>query len=360
MKRQTPKPDTLLTLAIFLLVIFGVIMVTNASAPEAQRVFGDKFFFAKQQLLWATLGILGFIFASFVKYTLWQRLALPLFLASLVFLILVLIPGIGIQALGARRWLEAGPIIFQPSEFAKLTLVFYISSLLGRDKSRLLAFLIATSLAVGFVVLEPDLGTAIVIAGTALAVYFASGASLFYLLFILPIVLLLGLLFIIISAYRRERLLTFLGSGDPLGSSYHIRQVLLALGSGGLFGVGLGQSRQKYLFLPEATTDSIFAVIAEELGFFGATALILLFGFILARMLKIARGAPDEFSQLAATGIASWIGIQAVINLAGMVVLVPLTGVPLPFISYGGSSLFAALFGAGIVVNISKHQVLKK
>jgi cell division protein FtsW len=168
-----------------------------------------------------------------------------------------------------------------------------------------------------------------------------------------------GLIFF--SSYRRERLLTFLNPGrDPLGASYHIRQILLALGSGGLWGLGLGQSRQKYEYLPAVMTDSIFAVIGEELGFIGGAAILLAFLFIIWRGFKIAQGAPDRFGQLLAVGITAWIGLQALINLAAMVALVPLTGVPLPFISYGGSSLVVTLAGMGILINISKYRVVKK
>jgi len=209
--------------------------------------------------------------------------------------------------------------------------------------------------------MEPDLGTTVVIITSGLVVYFASGASLITLLGFLILGLLGGLGLILSSPYRKGRLLTFFNPGrDPLGESYHIRQVLLALGSGGLWGLGLGQSRQKYEYLPAVMSDSIFAVIAEELGFIGGALILLAFLLIVWRGLKIGLGAPDRFGQLLAVGITAWISLQALINLAAMVALIPFTGIPLPFISYGGSSLVVALAGMGILVNISKYRVVKR
>jgi len=206
------------------------------------------------------------------------------------------------------------------------------------------------------IMFQPDLGTALVVGGTAMTQIFVSGISIFYFLGALLIGILASFVLIITSTYRRDRLMTFLEqTHDPLGKSYHIRQVLLALGSGGLFGVGLGASRQKYLFLPEAATDSIFAVVAEEVGFIGALIILFLFVAFIIRGLKIANNAPDKFSQLLATGIVAWIGVQIFLNIGSMVALTPLTGVPLPFFSYGGSALTMVLVAAGILLNISKH-----
>ena len=211
-------------------------------------------------------------------------------------------------------------------------------------------------------ILEPDLGTAVVIISTGFLVYFFSGAPLLVITAVGITGLLTGSALTLSSAYRRARLLTFFNpTADPLGSSYHIRQILIAIGSGGLLGLGLGQSRQKYAYLPEATTDSIFAIIGEEIGFIGAVLIIGLFLLIIYRGFTIARSAPDRFSQLLAGGIISSLALQTCINLASIVALVPLTGVPLPFISYGGSSLITHLAGIGILLNISRstHNPIK-
>jgi len=211
------------------------------------------------------------------------------------------------------------------------------------------------------IMLQPDLGTAVILAATGLVVYFVSGGSLFLISLAGLFGLLSGAALIFFSSYRRERFLTFLNPArDPLGASYHIRQILIAIGSGGLFGVGLGQSRQKYEYLPEATTDSIFAVIAEELGFVGAISLLVLFLLVVWRGMRIAKEAPDDFARLLAVGITAWIGFQALVNLSAMVAIVPLTGVPPPFISYGGSSLVLSLTAMGILVNISKQRIIEK
>lgn len=215
--------------------------------------------------------------------------------------------------------------------------------------------MLLSGIVLGLVVLEPDLGTAVVITTTGFLVYFLSGAPLFALIILGLTGFLVSLILILSSGYRKARLLTFFNpTQDPLGTSYHIRQILIALGSGGLFGLGIGRSRQKYAYLPQATTDSIFAIIAEELGFLGAAAVIALVLLVMYRGFKIASHSPNRLGQLLAGGITSWLGLQAFINLASMVVIVPLTGVPFPFISYGGSSLFISLTAIGILLNISR------
>jgi cell division protein FtsW len=232
----------------------------------------------------------------------------------------------------------------------------YLAKVASKGKNTL-AYFLPLAVVAGLIMLQPDLGTTMVVATLGLSQIFVSGVNLLH--FAGAIVAgglgVIGL--ILVSPYRKERLLTFLQmERDPLGSSYHIRQVLLGLGSGGIFGVGLGASRQKYLFLPEASTDSIFAVIAEELGLIGAMAIIILFGLFIYKGLVIAMRAPDAFSKVLATGITAWIGGQAFLNIASMVAIVPLTGIPLPFISYRGSSLVTILFACGILLNISKFS----
>ena len=274
-----------------------------------------------------------------------------------VSLVLVLIPGVGAKLLGARRWISVGPIFFQPSEPAKFGLILYLAKLMSKKEASILYF-VPLAIISALVMLEPDLGTTLIIVLAGAVQIFVSEINLLHFTAVGILGGLATLLLTVTSSYRKERLLTFFEQiSDPLGRSYHIRQILLALGSGGLFGVGLGASRQKYLFLPEAGTDSIFAIIAEEVGFIGAFLLISLLGFYVIKAIIIAKNAPDKFSSFLALGIAAWIGIQVILNIGSMTALVPLTGVPLPFISYGGSSLVMIMFATGILLNISKYTI---
>lgn len=355
LRNQKPRIDRKLFAATILLVIIGLIAVLDASPVQSLNVFGDKFHLFKNQLIWSFVGFAALIISSKINYKFWQKLATPLFFFVLVSLILVLIPGIGVQLLGARRWISLGPIFFQPSEFAKFGLILYLAKFMSKKKASILYFL-PLVLVSFLIMLEPDLGTTMVIVLTGAIQIFASQINLLHFGGIGILGGLAVFLSVMISPYRKDRLLTFFEqSSDPLGKSYHIRQILLGLGSGGLLGVGLGGSRQKFLFLPEASTDSIFAVIAEEVGFIGALGLIFLLGFYVFRALRISKYAPDSFSRFLALGIGSWIGIQVVLNIASMTALVPLTGIPLPFISYGGSSLIMIMFATGILLNISKQ-----
>ncbi|MFZ5366435.1 MAG: putative lipid II flippase FtsW [Patescibacteria group bacterium] len=360
LKSQTQKIDRLLVFLVVGLTLFGILMVYDASVVTAFRDFGDKYFYIRQQIFWAILGLGALFAASKFDYRRLEKLAPILMFMTFIALVLVLIPGLGVKVLGARRWLTFAGFSFQPAELTKLTFVLYLSFLFAK-KPKFLPFLVSLGILSILIMLEPDLGTTVVLVASGLSLYFVSGAPLFSLVLMAVLGILTGLSLIFSSNYRKERFLTFLDiSRDPLGASYHIRQVLLALGAGGLWGLGLGASRQKYEYLPEAMTDSIFAIIAEELGFIGAIVLLIVFLVIVFKGLKISQEAPDRFGQLLAVGITSWIGVQTLVNLASQVALVPLTGVPLPFISYGGSSLVVALSGIGILLNISKQRVKKK
>ncbi len=335
-------------------------MVANASVVEAMRDFGDKLFYLKLQIQWAALGILAFLIFQKLDYRRLKFVAIPLMIFTLISLVALLIPGISPRVMGAKRWLGFSIFRFQPGELTKFSFVLWSAAYLCK-KRKFIPFFVLLGLIIGLIMLEPDLGTTVVVAASGFAVYFGSGASLWQILLVAATGLLGGVGLILTSSYRLKRVMTFFDpSTDPLGASYHIRQVLIALGSGGLLGLGLGQSRQKYEYLPAVTTDSIFAVIAEETGFIGGMLVLICFLILIWRGLRIAKQAPDDFGRLLALGIISWIGIQALINLAAMVALVPLTGIPLPFISYGGSSLVLALTGMGILTNISKHGVVKK
>ena len=356
LRNQKQKIDKKLFLITVLLVIIGLIAVLDASAPQAINVFGDKFYLFKNQLVWGLVGFIALLISSKIYYKFWGKIATPLFIIVLVSLVLVLIPGIGASLLGARRWISVGPLFFQPSEFAKFGLILFLAKFMSKKEASIVYFLplVLVSLLIMF---EPDLGTTMIIVLTGAAQIFISQINLLQYSGVGILGGLVVYILILLSPYRKDRLLTFLEqSTDPLGKSYHIRQILLGLGSGGFFGVGLGASRQKFLFLPEAATDSIFAVIAEEVGFIGAFGLIALFVFYVFRALKIAKYAPDDFSKYLALGIGSWVGIQAILNIASMTALVPLTGIPLPFISYGGSSLIMIMFATGILLNISSKS----
>lgn len=358
LRRQSGGFDRLLFVLIIALTLIGLFFVADSSTIQAQSSFGDKFFYIKGQLAAAAVGLCGFLASIFIPLRFWEKLAIPLFLVTLVLLFLVFIPGIGINVLGAKRWINLAGFNFQPAELAKLTLLLYLARALSRE-TKLIPFFLATLLFTGLIVIEPDFGTASVLMLTSLTMLFMSGASIFLFMVLFPVAAAAGALLVWFSGYRRERLLTFLGQmSDPLTSSYHISQVLLAISSGGILGVGLGQSRAKYLFLPEATTDSIFAIVAEEFGFVGALLFLSVFILIVARMFRIARTTQNPFGKLVAAGVAAWIGIQAFINVAAMTATLPITGIPLPFISYGGTALVIILIASGIVLGISRSEAV--
>lgn len=352
---QEKKVDIWLLTTVFILVVFGLIMVYDASVVQAFKDFSDKYYYIKQQLIWVILGLVGLTLFSIFDYHNLRTLAPFIFFGSLILLLAVFIPGLGVAAGGAHRWLNFGYFSVQPAEIVKLTSVIFFASLFEK-KPRLMPFILIVILicvVVGF--FQKDLGSTIVFLLTSLLIYLISGASLIYFLSFIPLAILGFIFFVSFSVYRKNRILAFLDPfTDPQGFSYHISQVLIALGSGGLFGLGLGQSRQKFEYIPEVTTDSIFAVIGEEFGFLGAVLLILLISYLVYRGLKISENAPDNFGKILSFGLTGWLGIQAIINLSAMVSLIPLTGVPLPFISYGGSALLANLVAVGILLNISK------
>ncbi len=354
-KTDRHKPDLILLFTSITLLLFGLLMVYNASPVTALRDFGDPFYLARLQLIWVAVAVVAGITAYKINYEVLEKFA-PLFILGAVILLLsVFIPNVGVEIYGARRWISvAGIFSIQPAEFAKLAYVIYLASWLSR-KLRLGPFIFVTAAISAIVLLQRDLGTTVVISATGLIVYFLAGAPLAHFFTLVPAGFLVAAIFILGSEYRRARLFSFLNpTSDPQGAAYHINQILIALGSGGLLGVGLGQSRQKYGFIPEVTTDSIFAVVGNELGFIGATVLVILFLIVVIRGFQIARYTSDKFGKLLSVGISAWLGVQTFINLAGIVALLPLTGVPLPFISYGGSSLVSVVVGVALLLNISK------
>ncbi len=351
--------DLQLLFIVMALVTFGLIMVYDSSVVQALTDFKDSYYYIRQQLIWVGLGgIMAFLLANY-DYRKLKILAIPLLLFSFLLLIAVFIPGLGVEGGGAHRWLKLGFATIQPAEILKLTSVIYLATIFEK-KTRLGPFLLLIgAVTIITAILQKDLGTSIVFVLTSAIIYFISGGSIIHFLLAIPPAVVAFFTLVITSEYRSKRVLAFLDPfSDSQGFTYHISQVLIALGSGGLFGLGLGQSRQKFEYIPEVSTDSIFGVIGEELGFFGGVILISLFILLIFRGIKIAQTAEDSFGKILAMGLTSWLGIQAIINLSSMVALMPLTGVPLPFISYGGSALVANLMAIGILLNISKNSNL--
>lgn len=355
-KVNKPPFDKTFFYLILTLVSIGLVFIADISAPQALNIFGDKFYFLKNQLTWAAIGLSAMVVISNIHYSFWKKLAVPFFFVAIIMLIAVLIPGISLKALGARRWISIGSLNFQPSEVVKLGLALYLAKVADSNIKKPLAFFLPLIIVCGLIMLQPDLGTTLIVALIGVVQVFVSGVPIAYFLWSMLAGLVGVIILIISSPYRRDRLMTFLQVGsDPLGKEYHIRQILLALGSGGLFGLGIGQSKQKYLFLPEASTDSIFAAIGEEIGFVGAFLIISLFAFFVYKAYKISVNAPDQFSKVLAIGIMAWIGGQTILNISAMTALTPLTGIPLPFFSYGGTNLSMILAACGILLNISRY-----
>jgi len=341
-------------------------MLSSVSTAVAFDKFGDSYYYFKHQLLFGVIpGLIILYILSRLNYHRWRKFAFPLLIITIGLLIAVFLPGIGFQLKGAHRWISLGGILFQPSEIAKLTFLIYLASWLESKGERklkdveggFLPFIFTLGTVMLLIILQPDIGTTGIIVLISLVVYFIGGGSLKHLLWLTMAGT--GMLYFLIkiAPYRTARFTVFLHPElDPQGIGYHINQALLAIGSGGWLGLGLGHSRQKHLYLPEVIGDSIFAVMAEELGFFITLGLIALYLYLAIRGFKIARLAPDRFGKLLAAGITAWIAIQAFINIGAMVGLLPLTGLTLPFISYGSSSLVVFLAAMGILINISKHS----
>ncbi|MBP7774391.1 cell division protein FtsW [Candidatus Woesebacteria bacterium] len=339
------------------LVLLGCIFVLEASSAESLTTFGDQFFLFKKQVVGAALGIGVFILAALIPPKLIIKYGHLLYIGALSGLVAVLIPGVGMKLNGAQRWLSLGGIVIQPVELMKLGIIAYLTQWLGTHQ-KLKSFIATLFFPVVCVMLQPDLGSVLLLLGMSLSLYFAAGGKLKQLFQLAGVGIPILLILILISPYRRERLQTFLNpESDPLGASFHMRQITLALGRGGWFGQGLGNSSQKFAYIPEASTDSIFAIIAEEVGFVGSLTIIgLLVGYCAFAYAQTAHRLKDPQLQLLAIGICSWLLVQILLNLASVTGLVPLTGVPLPFFSYGRSSLIMILCAAGILYRLSKES----
>ncbi len=361
--RVRGRQDFILLVAVLSLLGIGTLVVFSASAPGALYALGTPYHFIERQLVWAALGIGLMVVTAHIDYWRYIRGILPLFGMSVLLLIVVLVPHVGREINGSRRWLALGPLIVQPSELAKLSMVMLFARLFSLHQDRIgdfwrgvLPHLTIAMLIFGLVIAEPDLGTTVALAGTFFVMLFVAGARSRHLLGLGASALPLLGAAIVAAPYRLQRVTTFLNPWkDPLGAGFHTIQGLLALGSGGLLGVGLGASRQALGFLPEAYTDFAFAVLGEEMGLLGTISVVVLFLILAWRGYRIAMRAPDLFGSLLATGITTMIALQAGINIGVVTDTLPVTGITLPFISYGGSSLVLSLCGVGILLNISQH-----
>lgn len=364
MGKSKAAPDFLLIAVTLVLLSIGLVMVYSASSAGAANKFdGDSFYFVKRQIMFAGVGIIAMFFVMNVHYWTWRSWAKAAMLICFLLLIIVLIPGIGTARGGARSWFGIGAFSIQPSEFMKVALIAFLAKYLSEHQKIVTSFkkgfvpsLILVFLAFGLIMLQPDLGTGTVLVATCMTMLFTAGARIKHFV-IMGLVGLLGFAGLIISApYRIKRITSFLDPWqDQLGSGFQIIQSLYAIGPGGLLGFGLGQSRQKYQYLPEPQNDFIFSIISEELGFIGASFVLLLFCLLLWRGIRIALGAPDLYGTLLATGFTSMIAIQVMINIAVVIGLIPVTGITLPFLSYGGSSLTLMLVSVGVLLNISRY-----
>lgn len=375
------KPDSIILIFAIMMAIFGAIMIFDASVFQANTVFHDQFYFLKSQLVWLVVGIIPAVLVYFWDYRKILKLAFPALIITVVLLVLVLVLGEALN--GSKRWFAIGSLPkIQPAEFAKITLIMYLSSWLAKRDYKykdfksalregfiknLLGFLAILGTVAVLILLEPDLGTTMILCMTCFLMFIMAGedkthtlASVSVLLLLVPVAALAAIL----EPYRLQRVMTFMSLlftgkvADPQGSGYQMQQILIGIGSGGIFGTGFGQSRQRFGYLVENTafTDSIFAVILEELGFLGGTIIIIAWLVFLWRGLKIAMGAPDKEGKLLAAGITIWLVLQTLLNIAANVGFIPLTGMPIPLVSYGGSSTIVSLIGIGILLNISKYS----
>lgn len=348
------------------LVIFGLIVLMSATGPVAFQRADDSLYYVKRQLLSGVMpGLVLFAFFAVIDYKILKKLA-PFFLfATFALLLIVYLPGIGVTVGGARSWVSLGPVQFQPSELVKLTFLIYMAAWLSERadgkahdlQEGLIPFMGLLGAVSLLLIIQPDTGTMAVVAGTVMVMYLASGAPLMW--FVGLAALGVGVIAFLVktSPYRAARFMTFLHPElDPQGVGYHINQAILAIGSGGILGLGYGKSRQKYLYLPEVEADSIFAVMAEELGFLITILFVLAFACLVWRCFKIALECRDSFGSYLAIGIGAWLGIQALVNIMSMTGLMPMTGVTLPFVSHGGTSMAVLLGAMGLIAGIPRHS----
>jgi cell division protein FtsW len=356
--------DTVLFTAVAALIGIGLVMVFSASSATAYAEHGDIAYYLKRQLIWLAIGLAGAYACYRVPYQHLRRFAPWLLLVALVGLALVFVPHVGLGVNGGRRWIGTPSLSIEPSEFAKLALVIYLAAVLSARGERITSLVrglfplcVPVALMAVLVLKEPDMGTASLFVFTAMAMFFAAGARLVHLAAVVLVTVPFAALTVLATPYRRARIFAFVDPWkDPLNTGFHIVQSLLALGSGGLFGVGLGASRAKFFYLPEQYTDFIFSVLGEELGLIGTLVVVALFVTLAYRSIRIALAAPDRFGFFLAIGCAAMITIQAFVNIGVVSSSWPVTGVPLPFISFGGSSLVVNLIAVALIANVGRHR----
>jgi cell division protein FtsW len=360
-KPERKDPDFIIFLVVIILLGFGLVMVFSASIVPA-NYRGDIYYYLRRQGVWAILGLMGLFFMTRFNYWKIKKLIIPIIVLNFVLLLLVYVPGVGWTINNAQRWISIGGQVFQPSEYTKMALIIFSAWYLSKPEVKMSNFFKSSmiplaAMGISFILIldQPDLGTAVAIAAATFLIIFVAGMPLWQIGIMGLIGGPVGYYLAMSKPYRRERILSFMDPwADPLGSGYQIIQSLLALGPGGLLGAGIGHSRQKFLYLPEPQNDFIFAIIGEELGFIGTFTVLLLFFILVWRGFKVALHAPDTFGSLLAVGITGMIGLQAILNIGVVSGSLPVTGINLPLISAGGSSLFFTLTSIGILLNISR------
>jgi len=362
--KKSHKPDYFLISVIFVLTVAGLIILASASSELGRIKFGDSYYFLKHQIIFGlSFGILGFLVAYFVPYKSYKYASFAFLIFSIILLALVFTE-LGVASGGSSRWLKLGPVIFQPAELVKMTFIIYLAAWLSNLKMNrstdfwtgFMPFILISGFIAALLILQPATSTMMILMGTGMVMYFISGARLVHITSVILIGLIILGLIIWFTPYRLQRVTTFLNhEKDASGAAYQINQSLNAIGSGGLFGVGYGRSTSKSSYLPDPISDSVFAVVAEELGFAGSGVLIMFFGLFVFRLFWLAKNLRDRFGQLILVGFGSLVAFQSLINMGAISGLLPLTGVPLPFISYGGTALAVFLTLGGISANISKY-----
>lgn len=361
-KKGEHEPDKLFMVNIGIILIFGLIMLSSASAVVSYAQYGNSYHFFLRQLMWVLVGGGVLFVLSNLDYRILKKYAVLFLFISIGLLLLVFVPGLSAEYGTSRSWIVVGGFSLQPAEFVKLAFMIYLAAWLARRKGKLeklgegiIPFLVILGIITVLMLAQPDLGTLVIIAISALMVYFVGGGRIVHLFTFSIISILLLVLVINLHSYQMERIQCWLNPQlETGGKCYQVNQSLIAVGSGGFLGEGLGQSKQKYMYLPEVSNDSIFPVIAEELGFIFSCLVLFLYMSLFWLGIKIAKRSPDDFGKLLTVGIVSWIMIQAMVNIGGMINFIPMTGVPLPLISYGGSSIVATMAALGVVINISK------
>lgn len=361
--KKSNNMDFTLLITVLILLAIGVAMVFSASSISSQVKYDDKYLFLKSQGSYALLGIVVMIFLSKFNYKLLGKFAPAMVLISFLLLILVFVPGIGVKANNAWRWIEIGPMRMQPSELAKFAMILFMAKSISNKKEKIRTFfqgvvpyVVLMGMYCILIILEPNKSMAIIFVLITFTILFSAGAKLWHLAIWGAPLIPAGAYILMKDKYSLLRLTSYMDPwADPLKSGYQAIQSLLALGSGGIFGLGLGNSRQKFFYIPEPQNDFIFAIIGEELGFIGTFAILVLFLLLIWRGIRIAIHAPDSFGCLLAAGIVATVGIQVILNIAVATVSIPTTGVSLPFISSGGTSLLFMMANIGILLNISKH-----